>query len=530
MNFWHIQLHPDNKGAFPPDKIIKILNDTSFIGLGEWDEGEEQIRKFKEDLKIGDIVAVRSGQTAIALVEVVGDYEYNENPNDDLDWFQNRRKIKIIDLYKKEYNFYIPKAMGTFSICSNPNAETSKVIINWYNTEKLKNNMKYIADILKNKKQIILQGAPGTGKTYKTAEIALMIIEKLPVDLGNRDEIMKAYKKAVEEGQIVFTTFHQSMDYEEFIEGIRPVTSDKGELTYEVQSGIFKEICSNAKQKKKSNFDESFKALSEKIQNQSDRLLPIKTKTGSEFNVSINKRGNLNLYTTKDKNHQGSMTRENIIKYIQKDADFTGWESYFDGVINYLKQECNYQEGSDENKNYVLIIDEINRGNISKVFGELVTLLESDKRIGCQNEIKVHLPYSPNEEFGIPANLYIIGTMNTADRSLGYIDYAVRRRFAFVTLKAERKVIENFNTSSDTKIKALNLYDKIQVLINENITSDFSAEDLMVGHSYFLAKDNDELQLKLEFEIKPLLREYVKDGILSLTIDEVFEKINSLNL
>ena len=168
--------------------------------------------------------------------------------------------------------------------------------------------------------------------------------------------------------------------------------------------------------------------------------------------------------------------------------------------------------------------------NISKIFGELITLLEADKRLGSQNEIKVRLTYSPEEEFGVPSNLYIIGTMNTADRSLGYIDYAVRRRFAFVTLKSERNVIENYNTNDETKKSALNLFDKIITIVKESIASDFSADDMMVGHSYFLAKDNEELQLKLDFEIIPLLKEYVKDGILSLSSDEVVSKIDILSL
>ena len=172
-------------------------------------------------------------------------------------------------------------------------------------------------------------------------------------------------------------------------------------------------------------------------------------------------------------------------------------------------------------KPYILIIDEINRGNISKIFGELITLLEVDKRLGEINEIKVKLPYTPQEEFGVPSNLFIIGTMNTADRSLGYIDYAIRRRFAFKTLqadKADKAVIECFNPGDDLLDKALRLFENIQNFITENIEHDLLADDLMLGHSYFLAKNINELRLKLEYEIIPLIREYEKDGI--LTVDK----------
>ena len=169
-----------------------------------------------------------------------------------------------------------------------------------------------------------------------------------------------------------------------------------------------------------------------------------------------------------------------------------------------------------ETRPYVLIIDEINRGNISKILGELITLLEADKRLGKQNEVKVTLPYSYSP-FGVPDNLYIIGTMNTADRSVGYIDYAIRRRFAFVTLKADRQIIDNYYASNpQLKDIALKAFDAVYKIIQEKTSSDFEADDLMVGHSYFLAQDNAELQNKLEYEVRPLLLEYVRDGLLNI--------------
>ncbi|CCY75416.1 McrB family protein [Brachyspira aalborgi] len=275
--------------------------------------------------------------------------------------------------------------------------------------------------VIKQKKQIILQGAPGTGKTYSSSEIAVKLIdENAPSD---RAELMKRYKELVNKGQIFFTTFHQSMDYEEFVEGIKPKTIN-GNITYELENGIFKKACKSA-----------------------------------------------------------------------------------------------------ENNKVVLIIDEINRGNISKIFGELITLLEVDKRKDRENEIEVILPYS-KEKFSVPDNLYIIGTMNTADRSIGYIDYALRRRFAFISIKADKSAIENYydNKNSDCKDKAINLFDEIKNLIDKNINKEFEADDIMIGHSYFMAQNFEELQNKLEYEIKPLLLEYFKDGILKSK-----ETINNLN-
>ena len=162
----------------------------------------------------------------------------------------------------------------------------------------------------------------------------------------------------------------------------------------------------------------------------------------------------------------------------------------------------------EQNNNYVLIIDEINRGNVSKIFGELITLLEADKRIGGDHPIRVTLPYS-KESFGVPSNLYIIGTMNTTDRSVGNIDYAVRRRFAFATLKADEELVKQNSIPL-----AVELFGAVESFIKKHqIDMDF--EDLMVGHSYFFAKDENELELKWQYEILPLLNEYIKDGIIN---------------
>lgn len=271
--------------------------------------------------------------------------------------------------------------------------------------------------LLKEKKNIILQGAPGTGKTYSTASIIVEMKREYMPDMS-RQEIMEKYNSMVNNGLVEFTTFHQSLDYEDFVEGLKPIVKD-GHVTYKVEPGIFKIICTKA-----SNDPDNF---------------------------------------------------------------------------------------------YFLIIDEINRGNISKIFGELITLLEPDKRKGSVNAISAILPYS-KESFSIPDNLYIIGTMNTTDRSVGTIDYALRRRFAFLTVKANESIVSRQN--GELGKKAVDYFRKVYEHLSKYPSGDIDLDDLMIGHSYFIADSIPSLELKWKYEVIPLLDEYYKDGLISKPFKE----------
>jgi len=192
------------------------------------------------------------------------------------------------------------------------------------------------------------------------------------------------------------------------------------------------------------------------------------------------------------------------------------WQAYAQAFINAVKEEY----GAIADKRVVLIIDEINRGNVSKIFGELITLLEADKRSQGAHPIKVMLPYT-KAEFEVPSNLYIIGTMNTTDRSTGTLDYALRRRFAFVTLKADESIIEKYyNEAGNRELGdiAAALFKDIRKFIEnpKHLCGDMSIDDLMIGHSFFMAEDKEELLAKVEYEIIPLINEYINDGILAV--------------
>lgn len=367
------------------------------------------------------------------------------------------------------------------------------------------------AKLLENSGQIILQGAPGCGKTYITTELAVYLCDgEVP---STREELKKRYKELQKEGRVEFTTFHQSLDYEEFVEGLKPDTdslNDK-EMRFVVKSGIFKRICQAASATTTSNLKEAYNSFAEDVVNYDD-IYKINMPNGSMFGVTINGKGNLSLYTGKDFKLNGTLTYENIEKFFYG-ADLGYWKCYFKGIIDVLKKDYKLAaENKDANKPYVLVIDEINRANVSKVLGELITLLEKNKRLGGEDEFTVTLPYS-GENFGVPDNLYIIGTMNTADRSLGYIDYAVRRRFAFMTIEAKSDVIREFyNGNGELMKKELLLFTSVSDLIKDNLNPDFDLNNIMVGHSYFLAKSDDDFELNLEYKIRPLLEEYLRDG------------------
>ncbi len=262
-------------------------------------------------------------------------------------------------------------------------------------------------------KNLILYGPPGTGKTYNSIRYAVSIINGYDVKsipdnsfvVGGKS-IKEYFNDYLKTGQIRFTTFHQSLSYEDFIEGIKP-EFDKSAMamTYPVKPGLFKEICEKAEKK-----------------------------------------------------------------------------------------------GA---KNYVLIIDEINRGNVAQIFGELITLIEEDKRKGGKNAMSVTLPYSPKgHKFSVPSNLYIIGTMNTADRSVEALDSALRRRFKFIEMMPNADIVPDV-------IKGIaNSPRDILGKINERIEALKDSEH-EIGHSYFMeVKTVEDLMGVFRFNIIPLLKEY----------------------
>ena len=344
----------------------------------------------------------------------------------------------------------------------------------------------------------ILFGAPGTGKTYHTKKMAVEIINGKKA--RTREEINKEYKELIEAGQIVFTTFHQSLSYEDFIEGIKPETID-GNVTYEVKDGIFKSICKNAFSKEitSDNFEVVYQKLLDEIDNSVDNKLVLETLVhAKEFTIYKNSKNNIRFHSNTEKAYEAVIKKE-VLEHYLKTGEALDWAPYTKSVANYIIEKYNYiQNEAIEPKNHVLIIDEINRGNVSAIFGELITLLEEDKRKGNPEHTEVKLPYS-GKDFSVPNNVYIIGTMNTADRSVEALDTALRRRFSFVEMQPDPEILSEVEDVDLSKLLET-INKRIEVLIDK---------DHQIGHSYFIGIQNiDDLRRTFKDKIIPLLEEY----------------------
>ncbi|UYU14446.1 McrB family protein [Campylobacter coli] len=397
----------------------------------------------------------------------------------------------------------------------------------------------------------ILYGPPGTGKTYHTIDKALEILGE---NLESRDEKKAKFDEYVKNGQIVFTTFHQSYGYEEFVEGIKPIIDNdenSQEVKYDVKDGIFKELCEKALENRDSikNFNFYIDKLKEKVKiddNNPEKYfeLPntkysIQYRNGKTFRIK---------FDDMSKNHKDyPVSIDNIEKlYKTSNIDEIYNSAYVRAILNYLKLQGleDYKEKDEKvNLPYIIIIDEINRGNVSKIFGELITLIESSKRIGEKEELKVTLPYS-GKKFGVPKNVYILGTMNTADRSITSLDTALRRRFEFVEMMPDPDLLKNVFICKDVEnpnkdedylgddAKTEGFAEILQnILISINKRIEFLLDrEKTIGHAFFMSeavkfnKDNwckpDEYEedwyvlsiskLKSIFQNKiiPLLQEY----------------------
>jgi len=452
---------------------------------------------------------------------------------------------------------------------------------------------------------LILYGPPGTGKTYRTAweAVRLCLGEQIASGLkgsAQRAALMSTYRKLVSEGRVEFVTFHQSMSYEEFVEGLRPETvrdetsdsttdpSATGGFRLRVEDGVFKRLARRADASRGQNstgerlslerrnvfkmsigavaipddagiFDEAItencaafgffrsdfsgdefternaiKARVEQDYTDEDlgfsltsavQMTDIFRNNLKQGDVVLVSKGNLLIraigmvegdYEFHPREGSETYPHRRAMRWLWVDEAGMPANEFYDMAISQRtiyplrKKELNialverYMNSQSINKPvspepHVLIIDEINRANISKVFGELITLLEPDKRLGMDNEIRLTLPYS-KKSFGVPQNLHVICTMNTADRSIALLDTALRRRFAFRELMPNPSVLSN-------NVEGVDLQ-KLLTTINERIEYLFDREH-QIGHAYLTGCETRvDIESAIRDKVIPLLAEF----------------------
>ena len=469
-------------------------------------------------INIGDIIIAKKGtKTLLGYGKVISDYYFDDKRA----VYKHCREVKWLKKGVWDANNNLPTKTLTDVTTYNSDIEGIKYaqyllnIMNG-NTQAQEDNL--VIKLLKYKPQIILQGPPSTGKTREAKRIA-----KALLGLGENDSL---------EGneQFKLIQFHPSYSYEDFVRGIVAKPNEEGNgIVYTAENKILgtfaKEAFNNwhkAQQstqtlKEEEVFEAFIEHIKEELAQSEDYKYPL-TEAVYLFdaddkrfkykgdNWEVHSKG-LNMKFSEIKKIIDSNTteRKDIIKNYNLEALTRQMSTYFIRIVErYYEFRKNYKPTVDKIplKNYVLVVDEINRANLSAVLGELIYALEYRGEA-----VQSMYAIEGENNLILPPNLYIIGTMNTADRSVGHIDYAIRRRFAFVNILPK----DLTNELGDQFEEAL--FAKVTKLFNTNLSPEFKKEEVQLGHSYFITK-NTPIGIRWEYEIKPILLEYVKDGIL----------------
>ncbi len=482
-----------------------------FVKNGTWENGWDD--KFSDSVNTvaaGSRVAIKAsfvkgkrdeGQTSALRIKAIGTVNMNHKDGQTLgvNWDKDFNGEFDVD-FSGNYR-------STIHEITNP--EHIQAI---FFRNQQKGHSKAISDYSKN---IILYGPPGTGKTYNSIDMA---VEIATGQSSKHPENKMVFDTLRKEGQIEFVTFHQNYSYEDFMVGLKPdVEYEK--LRFKTHRGVFYELCKKAKENhesytsgkgKKKTFEEVFEEVIKPLEKGNE--VEIKMISGISF--WITEVSDKAIYFRKQSGGTAhSLSISSLKELVEGIRDTpSGLVSYYTPLINLIKEKRETKDKTEPIRNFVLVIDEINRANISKVFGELITLLEDDKRLGEENELKITLP-NGEKEFGVPPNLYLIGTMNTADKSIALIDIALRRRFEFLGYYPK---YEGYDSDASSLLQK----------INEAVFKEKKSADYLIGHAYFMK--NQPIKSVLQNKVVPLLMEYFsgKTEIVSKIFTETNWNVN----
>ena len=515
------------------EKIIVLTHNPK----GDWGDVRpiiEQEKGYKNwnksiNVKIGQFVLIYISKTVFRIEYLMKVVKINET-SIDLELIK-----KFDENIAKSLNYENLLKHGlksaTVNYILNNNLELHKYILSVLKEENMPKNSNSNQPLNQ-----ILFGPPGTGKTFNTINKALEIIDNdfFQQNKDDRKTLKDKFEEYKKAGQIEFVTFHQSYGYEEFVEGIKAIpvgkegNEDGTEMIYAISDGIFKKlskksleeflITNNSSNINKKRFILNAKSLNiqaELIQDDENNFRVLKgSKMRKGYATSFEQYNYFKL--RKEVEENAKLKEESEFFIFEEDYLFQSLSAassvilgrMSNGTIDWkeILEDININQNQDI-KNHILIIDEINRGNISKIFGELITLIEPSKRIRADEEIKVKLPYS-NDDFGVPQNLYILGTMNTADRSIALMDTALRRRFEFIEMLPDLEVLNSLEVENiNIRLMLEKINQRVEYLYDRDHT---------IGHAYFMSlKENqtlEELENIFKNKIIPLLQEYFYDA------------------